>query len=135
VPPGPVFAKPALECRISAMAGSQGVDGDKSESICAHEETANQWLDRLARRTQDQTLRPSPGEGVLIQKQAGENDRLGIPTVQGPRCSNGCSTLLLMPIWEAIFIPHSFRFFFRPKRRAQTTIRSIASKRCHHGLC
>jgi group II intron reverse transcriptase/maturase len=58
----------------------------------------------------------------MIPKSSGGERPLGIPTVKD-RVVQTAVCMLLMPIWEADFYPHSYGF--RPKRRAHQAIDAI----------
>jgi group II intron reverse transcriptase/maturase len=118
----------ALEAQLR-NGGSAGVDNESLESICANETTCQQWLDRLQDELKTKRYRPSPVKRVLIPKSSGGERPLGIPTVKD-RVVQTALYLVLMPIWEADFHPHSYGF--RPKRRAHQAIDAIVEA-VHHG--
>jgi RNA-directed DNA polymerase len=111
----------ALEVQIRND-GEAGVDGERLQAINASPETRQQWLNRLQEELQTKRYRPSPVRRVMIPKGGGGLRPLGIPTVKD-RVVQTAVCLLLMPIWEADFHPHSYGF--RPKRRAQQAIEAI----------
>jgi RNA-directed DNA polymerase len=111
----------ALEAQIRNDGGA-GVDGETLEKIDASPEQRQQWLERLQEELRTKRYRPKPVRRVLIPKSNGGQRPLGIPTVKD-RVVQTAVYLLLMPIWEADFHPHSFGF--RPKRRAHQAIDAI----------
>jgi len=111
----------ALEVQIRND-GAAGVDGETLDSINVNPEKRQQWLDRLREELRTKRYRPSPVRRVMIPKNSGGLRPLGIPTVQD-RVVQTAVCLLLMPIWEADFHPHSYGF--RPKRRAHQAIDAI----------
>ena len=111
----------ALEVQIRND-GAAGVDGETLDSINVNPEKRQQWLDRLGEELRTKHYRPSPVRRVMIPKNSGGLRPLGIPTVKD-RVVQSALCLLLMPIWEADFHPHSYGF--RPKRRAHQAIDAI----------
>jgi len=111
----------ALEVQIH-NGGAAGVDGETVESISTGPEKRQQWLVRLREELRTKSYRPSPVRRVMIPKSSGGERPLGIPTVKD-RVVQTAVCMLLMPIWEADFHPHSYGF--RPKRRAHQAIDAI----------
>jgi RNA-directed DNA polymerase len=111
----------ALEVQVR-NGGAPGVDGETTKSINVSPEKRQQWLARLREELSTKSYRPSPVRRVMIPKSSGGERPLGIPTVKD-RVVQTAVCLLLMPIWEADFHPHSYGF--RPKRRAQQAIDAI----------
>ena len=111
----------ALEVQVR-NGGAPGVDGETTKSINASPEKRQQWLARLQEELRTKSYRPSPVRRVMIPKSSGGERPLGIPTVKD-RVVQTAVCMLLMPIWEADFHPHSYGF--RPKRRAQQAIDTI----------
>lgn len=111
----------ALEAQIRND-GQAGVDGERLAAIKASPETKQQWLLQVQAELRSKSYRPAPVRRVMIPKSNGGERPLGIPTVKD-RVVQTALLVLLMPIWEADFHPHSYGF--RPKRRAQQAIAEI----------
>jgi group II intron reverse transcriptase/maturase len=111
----------ALEL-VARNNGAPGVDGQSLDSITAHWPTRQQWLDALQHELQTHTYRPSPVRRVYIPKSDGGQRPLGIPTVKD-RVVQMAALLVLAPIFEADFHPHSYGF--RPKRNAHQALDAI----------
>jgi RNA-directed DNA polymerase len=107
---------------VVANGGAPGVDGQSLESITASWQTRHQWLEALQHELQTQTYRPSPVRRVYIPKPDGGQRPLGIPTVKD-RVVQMAALLVLAPIFEADFHPHSYGF--RPKRNAHQALDAI----------
>jgi RNA-directed DNA polymerase len=122
---GEVLRRDVLEAALDAQlrnGGGPGVDGQSLESIKATPQTRERWLDSLQAELKTKRYRASPVRRVMIDKAGGGQRPLGIPTVKD-RVVQMAVYLLLMPIWEADFYPHSYGF--RPKRRAHQAIDAI----------
>ena len=107
---------------VVANDGAPGVDGQSLDSITANWQTRNQWLEAVQHELQTQTYRPSPVRRVYIPKPDGGQRPLGIPTVKD-RVVQMAALLVLAPIFEADFHPHSYGF--RPKRNAHQALDAI----------
>jgi len=107
---------------VERNGGAAGVDGQTIESITAKPEIRQQWLEQLQRELRIRTYRPSPVRRVYIPKPNGGQRPLGIPTVKD-RVVQMVALLVLAPILEADFHPHSFGF--RPQRRAHQALEAI----------
>src|SRR5262245_21543130 len=119
---GDIMRRDVLEhaCqRVVANEGAPGVDGQTIESITSSAEKQQQWLDSLQEEIKAKTYRPSPVRRVYTLKSNGGQRPLGIPTVKD-RVVQMATMLVLMPIFEADFHPHSFGF--RPGRNAHQAI-------------
>jgi len=113
--------EPALQL-VARNGGAPGVDGQTIGSITATPDTQRGWLDALQQELQTKTYRPSPVRRVYIPKSSGGQRPLGIPTVKD-RVAQMAAYLVLMPIFEADFHPHSFGF--RPRRNAHQALDAI----------
>jgi group II intron reverse transcriptase/maturase len=102
--------------------GIAGVDGESLAQINVTTESRRGWLEGLQAELKTKSYRPSPVLRVYIEKAGGGQRGLGIPTVRD-RVVQTALALILMPIWEADFHPHSHGF--RPKRNAHQAIDGI----------
>jgi RNA-directed DNA polymerase len=108
--------------RVKANAGVAGVDGVSIEELAADAQLETAWLKALQEELHRKTYRPAPVRRVEIPKASGGVRRLGIPTVKD-RVVQMAVYLVLMPIFEADFHPHSFGF--RPGRGAHQAVEAI----------
>jgi len=108
--------------RVKANAGAAGVDGVSIEELAADAQLEAAWLSALREELHCKTYRPAPVRRVEIPKASGGVRRLGIPTVKD-RVVQMAVYLVLMPIFEADFHPHSFGF--RPGRGAHQAVEAI----------
>lgn len=107
---------------VTRNGGAPGVDGQTIGSITARSASRQSWLEQRQKELQTKTYRPSPVRRVYIPKSNGSQRPLGIPTVKD-RVVQMAVYLVLMPILEADFHPHSFGF--RPKRNAHQALDTI----------
>jgi RNA-directed DNA polymerase len=115
--------------RVKANKGAPGVDGVSIEELAADAQLEAAWLAALQEELHTKTYRPLPVRRVKIPKPGGGFRKLGIPTVKD-RVVQMALYLVLMPIFEADFHPHSYGF--RPKRRAHQAVAAIG-KAMHLG--
>jgi len=108
--------------RVKANAGAAGVDGVSTEEIAADAQLEAAWLKALREELHGKTYRPAPVRRVEIPKASGGMRRLGIPTVKD-RVVQMAVYLVLMPIYEADFHPHSYGY--RPGRGAHQAVEAI----------
>jgi RNA-directed DNA polymerase len=104
--------------RVKANGGAAGVDGVSVEDLTKD----RAWLTRIKQELRNKTYRPMPVRRVEIPKANGSKRGLGIPTIKD-RVVQMATYLVLMPIFEADFHPHSYGF--RPKKGAQQAAEEI----------
>jgi RNA-directed DNA polymerase len=80
------------------------------------------FLDMLRSQVKDRSFRPLPVRERMIPKTGGKLRRLGIGTV-ADRVVQASLKLVLEPIFEADFLPCSYRF--RPNRRAHDAMAEV----------
>lgn len=108
---------------VRSNAGSPGIDGTSFEAIeCG--EGVEGFLRCLAHDLQEKTYRAQPVRRVMIPKADGSQRPLGIPTIRD-RVAQMAVKLVIEPIFEADFCPHSYGF--RPKRSAHDAVDDIAN--------
>jgi len=108
--------------RVKANGGAAGVDGETIEELAGSPEREAAWLSALREELHHKQYRPAPVRRVYLPKANGGRRPLGIPTVKD-RVVQMAVYLVLMPIFEADFHPHSYGF--RPKRNAQQAVGEI----------
>jgi hypothetical protein len=102
--------------------GAPGLDGQTIRAITATPESRDTWLTQLQEELKTKTYKASPIRRVFIPKSGGGQRPLGLPTVKD-RVVQMVVLLVLGPIFEADFHPHSYGF--RPKRSAHQALDAI----------
>jgi retron-type reverse transcriptase len=101
--------------------GSPGADGETFESI-EFETGRKAYLQEIQKTLKAKTYRAMPVKRVEIPKPNGETRPLGIPCIRD-RIVQMAVKLVVEPIFEADFSPHSYGF--RPKRSAHHAMDDI----------
>lgn len=101
--------------------GSPGADGETFESIEC-ETGRKAYLQEIQKTLKAKTYRAMPVKRVEIPKPNGETRPLGIPCIRD-RIVQMAVKLVVEPIFEADFSPHSYGF--RPKRSAHHAMDDI----------
>lgn len=110
---------------VRANRGAPGIDGETIQAI--EQRDVAIFLADLRRELQQGTYRPAPARRVDIPKASGGVRHLDIPRVRD-RIVEQAAHLVLLPIFEADFLPCSYGF--RPKRsahHARERIRDLAN--------
>lgn len=101
--------------------GSPGIDGETFASIDEGKGRAA-YLQEIQEALKSKTYRAMPVKRVEIPKANGETRPLGIPCIRD-RIVQMAAKLVMEPIFEADFSPHSYGF--RPKRSAHQAMDDI----------
>jgi RNA-directed DNA polymerase len=108
---------------VRSNAGSPGIDGVSFEAI-EQGEGVEGLLKDIVEELREKRYRAQPIRRVMIPKGDGRERPLGIPTIRD-RVVQMAVKLVIEPIFEADFTPHSYGF--RPKRSAHDAIDDIAN--------
>jgi len=115
--------------RCKRNKGSAGIDGVQFKDI--EKEGVEPFLEGIIAELETKTYQPSAVKRVEIPKANGKTRPLGIPTIKD-RVIQMTVKLVIEPIFEADFEPHSYGF--RPKRRASDAVGEI-KKNLQQGYC
>jgi RNA-directed DNA polymerase len=118
-----VFSPKTLHLALSAVCanrGAPGMDGQTTEVVA---QRASQEVALIQRLLEEGTYEPRPAKRVWINKAGSRQKRpLGLPTVRD-RIVEKSLHIILEPIFEKDFAPHSYGF--RPGRKAQQAVARV----------
>lgn len=118
-----VYALPTLRAAFARVKANRGAPGVDHVTIAMYDARRDANLTALAAALRDGTYRPQPIRRHWIPKGPRERRPLGIPTVRD-RVVQTALRLVLEPIFEVTFAPHSYGF--RPQRSAKQALRRVA---------
>jgi RNA-directed DNA polymerase len=119
-----VYARPTLRAAFARVKANRGAPGVDHVTVTMFDQRLDANLTALATALRDGTYRPQPIRRVWIPKGPRERRPLGIPTVRD-RVVQTALRLVLEPIFEATFAPHSYGF--RPQRSTKDALRRVAA--------
>lgn len=119
-----VDAWPTLRAAFARVKSNRGAPGVDHVTIAMFAARLDANLAALSRSLRDGTYRPQPIRRRWIPKGPRERRPLGIPTVRD-RVVQTALRLVLEPIFERTFAPHSYGF--RPQRGAKDALRRVAA--------
>jgi RNA-directed DNA polymerase len=119
-----VYALPTLRVAFARVKANRGAPGVDHVTIAMYEARLDANLVALAQSLRDGTYRPQPIRRQWIPKGPRERRPLGIPTVRD-RVVQTALRLVLEPIYDATFAPHSYGF--RPQRSTKQALRRVAT--------
>ena len=117
-----VYALPTLRAAFARVKANRGAPGVDHVTVAMFEARLDANLAALSASVRDGTYRPQPIRRHWIPKGPGERRPLGIPTVRD-RVVQTALRLVLEPIFEVTFAPHSYGF--RPQRSAKQALRRV----------
>lgn len=118
-----VFAPRTLRAAYARVARNRGAPGVDGMTVEAFGKRLEEEVDRIVSAWKAGTYRPQPIRRVWIPKPGSPEKRpLGIPTVRD-RVVQAAMVLVLEPIFEATFSPHSYGF--RPGRSAKDALAAV----------
>jgi RNA-directed DNA polymerase len=119
-----VYALPTLRAAFARVKVNHGAAGVDHVTIAMYEARLEANLAGLSAALRDGTYRPQAIRRHWIPKGPRERRPLGIPTVRD-RVVQTALRLVLEPIFEVSFAPHSYGF--RPQRGAKDALRRVAT--------
>ena len=117
-----VYALPTLRAAFARVKANRGAPGVDHVTVAMFATRLDANLAALSRTLRDGTYRPQPIRRHWIPKGPRERRPLGIPTVRD-RVVQTALRLVLEPIFDATFAPHSYGF--RPQRGAKHALRRV----------
>jgi RNA-directed DNA polymerase len=118
-----VYAPATLRAAFAKVKANQGAAGVDHQTIAMYEARLDANLAELSRSLQAGTYQPQGIRRRWIPKPGTTEQRpLGIPTVRD-RVVQAAVCLVLEPIFERDFAPHSYGF--RPQRGAKDALRRV----------
>src|SRR5687768_150872 len=119
-----VYALPTLRAAFTRVKANRGAPGVDHVTVTMFAARLDANLAQLSHALRDGTYRPQPIRRRWIPKGPRERRPLGIPTVRD-RVVQTALRLVLEPIFERRFAPHSYGF--RPQRGAKDALRRVAA--------
>ena len=117
-----VYALPTLRAAFARVKANRGAPGVDQVTVAMFDQRLDANLAALAAVLRDGTYRAQPIRRVWIPKGPRERRPLGIPTVRD-RVVQTALRLVLEPIFDATFAPHSYGF--RPQRSTKHALRRV----------
>jgi len=118
-----VYALPTLRAAFAKVKANDGAAGVDHQSVAMYEQRLDANLATLSQSLREGTYRPQGIRRQWIDKPGSADKRpLGIPTVRD-RIVQAAVRLVLEPIFERDFAPHSYGF--RPQRGAKDALRRV----------
>jgi RNA-directed DNA polymerase len=117
-----VYAPATLRAAFARVKANRGAPGVDHMTVAMYEGRLDANLAALSAALRDGTYRPQPIRRTWIPKGPRERRPLGIPTVRD-RVVQTALRLVLEPIFERMFAPHSYGF--RPRRSAKEALRRV----------
>ena len=117
-----VYALPTLRAAFARVKANRGAAGVDHVTVAMYEARLDAHLTGLSTALREGTYRPQPIRRHWIPKGPRERRPLGIPTVRD-RVVQTALRLVLEPIFDATFAPHSYGF--RPGRGAKHALRRV----------
>lgn len=119
-----VYALPTLRAAFARVKANRGAPGVDHVTVAMFDARLDANLAALAASLRDGTYRPQPIRRHWIPKGPRERRPLGIPTVRD-RVVQTALRLVLEPIFDATFAPHSYGF--RPQRSTKQALRRVVT--------